>query len=135
MNTTLTWQKEGLRFSSVDSHGNTVSIDGNSKTASSPMVLLLHAIAGCSAADVLVILERMHQPVAGLEVSVDGTRAPEGIFPRPWKKIHLHYKVSGAVETEKARKAIELSMEKYCSVSAMLSHDAEITWDMEMIVA
>jgi putative redox protein len=131
MNTILTWQKE-LLFNSVDSYGKSVVMDGNSKEASSPMVMLLHAVAGCSAADVILILEKMHQAVSGLQVLTEGTRAPEGNYPRPWSKIHLRYRISGPVEKEKAEKAVALSMEKYCSVSAMLSHDAQITWDVEM---
>jgi putative redox protein len=131
MKTSLTWKKTGLQFESTDEKGNTVVLDGNSEIGSSPMTMLLHALAGCTAADVVSILEKMQQPVSGLLVGVDAERAPEGTWPRPWAKMHLTYEVQGDVQREKALRAIELSMEKYCSVSAMLGEVAEITWELK----
>jgi putative redox protein len=132
MKTSLNWKKAGLQFESTDEKGNKVLLDGHSETGSSPMTMLLHALAGCTAADVVSILEKMQQPLGGLAVSVDAERAPEGIFPRPWAKLHITYEVQGNVDPGKAQRAIELSMEKYCSVSGMLGHDAEITWELKM---
>lgn len=112
--------------------GPTVIMDSNKEKGTSPMVLLLHAEAGCTALDVISLLEKMHQPLTGLKIEVEGIKT-EGDFPRIWEKIHLRYLISGAVDPAKAQKAVELSMEKYCSVSAMLSKAAEVTHEIVLL--
>jgi len=84
----------------------------------SPMELLLMALAGCTGYDVLSILNKMRQRVEGFEIEVDGVRRDEE--PRVYVNIDLKYIVYGDVDEDKLREAIKLSMEKYCSVSAML---------------
>jgi putative redox protein len=106
-----------------------VAIDGNPANGTSPMVLLLHAEAGCTAIDVLSLLEKMRQPITSLNIEVDAVKS-DGDFPRVWEKIHLRYRIGGAVALDKAQKAVELSLEKYCSVSAMLGKTANITHEI-----
>lgn len=109
--------------------GPTLIMDSNKEKGTSPMVLLLHAEAGCTSLDVISMLEKMHQPLTGLKIEVEATKG-DGEYPRIWERIHLRYIISGAVDHEKAQKAVNLSLEKYCSVSAMLSKTAEITHEI-----
>jgi putative redox protein len=112
--------------------GPTVIMDSNKEKGTSPMVLLLHAEAGCTALDIISLLDKMRQPLTGLKIEVEGIKG-EGEYPRIWEKIHVRYILSGAIDPEKAHKAVELSLEKYCSVSAMLSKAAEITHEVVLL--
>ncbi|AAL81512.1 osmotically inducible protein OsmC [Pyrococcus furiosus DSM 3638] len=84
----------------------------------SPMKLLLLSVAGCTAYDVVMILRKMREPIRGLRVEIEGVRREE--HPRVYKEVTIHYKIYGKVDEKKARRAIELSQEKYCSASAHL---------------
>ncbi|MCS7364327.1 MAG: OsmC family protein [archaeon GB-1867-035] len=86
----------------------------------SSMELVLIALAGCTAWDIVTILDKMKQKFDGLEVHVKGKRRSE--VPRIYTDIHVHYVVYGEVDEEKLKKAIELSQKKYCSVSIMLKN-------------
>ncbi|NJD98289.1 OsmC family peroxiredoxin [Thermococcus sp. LS1] len=98
----------------------------------SPMKLLLLSVAGCTAYDVVMILQKMREPIEGLEVEISGERREE--HPRIYKKVHLHYKIYGDVSEEKAKRAIELSQDKYCSASAHIKlSGAELTYSFEII--
>jgi putative redox protein len=98
----------------------------------SPMDLVLAAVGGCTAMDVVSILEKMREPVRGIEVRVSGERSSE--HPRIYEKIHIHYSVGGqGLDPEKVRKAIDLSQSKYCSVAAMLRASAELTYGWEIV--
>jgi putative redox protein len=125
------WTGEGETFVGHNPTGPTVAIDGNRVEGTSPMVLLLHAEAGCTGIDVVSLLEKMRQPITGLRIEVTGEKG-EGDYPRIWEKIHLRYLISGAVAPDKAEKAVALSMETYCSVSAMLSKAAEVTYEIAL---
>ena len=93
-----------------------------------PSELLLVALGGCTAYDVVGILEKKRQRITGLTVTVTGEQEPDP--PWPYRKMHLHYEVRGRGLREKAvRDAIELSEQKYCSVAATLRPAAEITVD------
>ncbi len=86
----------------------------------SPMELLLMALAGCTGYDVISILLKMRQKIEGFEIKVNGVRRDED--PRVYVNIDLKYIVYGDVDEDKLKEAIRLSMEKYCSVSAMLKN-------------
>ena len=131
MNTSIavTWDGIGNRFTGHNPSGITVPIDGNQETGTSPMTLLLHAEAGCTGIDVVSILQKMQQPLQALRIEVDAVKG-DGDYPRVWEKIHLRYIITGAVAKEKAEQAIHLSLDKYCSVSAMLHHTAAITHEL-----
>jgi putative redox protein len=91
------------------------------------------SLGSCSAVDVVNILQKKRHDLTGLEVTVTGEQATEG-WPRPFTSFHIHYKVTGrGLKDEDVKKAITLSEEKYCSVSATLRAGAEITWDYEVI--
>ncbi len=98
----------------------------------SPMKLLLLSVAGCTAYDVVMILKKMHEPVDGLEVKISGERREE--HPKIYSRVHLHYVIRGNVREEKAKRAIELSQDKYCSASAHIKlSGAELTYSYEII--
>jgi putative redox protein len=98
-------------------------------TANSPMELVLIALCGCTASDVVGILRKKREPFTGLEVRAKGERA-DG-YPAVYTSIHLTYTVRGDVSKKAMEDAVRLSEEKYCSVSAMLAKTARITFTIE----
>jgi len=127
---------EDDRFLATTPSGHAVPFDSNRQTnlAPGPMEMLLVALGACTATDVVTILKKKRQPLAGLEVAVRGERAATP--PNVWTKLEIHYRVRGRGLDEKAvRDAIELSENKYCSVAAMLKKTAPIRFDFEMTEA
>ncbi len=116
----------GLQFQGAGGSGNTLTM-GSTDTSSgfSPMELVLVGLAGCTGMDVIDILRKMKQDVAGLEVRVSGERAEE--HPKVYDAIDVEYVVRGRnINAEGVAHAIELSEGRYCSVSAMLAKTARI---------
>ncbi len=105
-------------------------LSGNGK-AMSPMKALLASLGGCTGIDVLMILQKMREDVKEVNVYIDYERAKD--YPQIYTKINLKYVVVGKVKKESVEKAIKLSEEKYCSVSAMLSKAAEINRSYEIV--
>lgn len=101
------------------------------KTANSPMELVLIALCGCTASDVVGILRKKREPFTGLEVSAEGDRASE--YPQVYTEIKLKYRVTGKVSHKAMEDAVRLSKEKYCSVSAMLAKSAKILLEIEYV--
>jgi putative redox protein len=101
------------------------------KTASSPMELVLIALCGCTASDVVGILRKKREKFLGLEVRAAGERA-DG-YPAVYTAIHLTYIVRGEVSKKSMEDAVKLSKDKYCSVSAMLEKTAKITYTIEHV--
>jgi putative redox protein len=126
---------EKRQFVGTDSNKHSVvmsSQDEENATGMKPSDLLLVALGGCTAYDVVDILHKKRQALTGLEVTVTGEQEPDP--PWTYRKIHVHYVVRGKGLREKAvRDAIELSEEKYCSASATLRAAAEITHDYAII--
>jgi putative redox protein len=126
---------EKRQFVGTDSSKHSIvmsSQDEENSTGMKPSELLLVALGGCASYDVVGILEKKRQKLTGLEVTVTGEQEPDP--PWTYRQIHLHYVVRGKGLREKAvRDAIELSDEKYCSVSATVSGAAEITYDYTIV--
>lgn len=101
------------------------------KTANTPMELVLMALCGCTASDVVGILRKKREPFTGLEVSAEGERA-QG-YPAVYTEIKLIYRVGGKVSHKAVEDAVKLSKEKYCSVSAMLEKTARIKFEIEYL--
>jgi putative redox protein len=101
------------------------------KTANTPMELVLIALCGCTASDVVGILKKKRELFTSLEVSAEGKRA-EG-YPAVYTEIKLKYRVGGRVSAKSVQDAVGLSKEKYCSVSAMLAKTAKIEFEIEYI--
>ena len=112
--------------------GNVIHMDGpphlgGHDTGFRPTQLLLAAVGGCSAIDVVMILKKARQPVTDCVVELEADRAETE--PRVFTKIHLHYRVKGnGLDPNKVRNAVELSKEKYCSATIMLAKTAEISY-------
>ena len=104
----------------------THAIDGNSKTAPSPVETLLNAVGTCAGSDVVDILGKQRTPVSRLEIDVMATRRPE--FPRRVVSLEVTFTVDGkGIEAAAAERAIQLSIEKYCTVAASLAGDIVFT--------
>jgi putative redox protein len=116
--------------------GNTISIDSSLETGGSnlgfrPMQLLLAGIGSCSAIDIIDILKKQRQDLTDIKVQVDGEREKDKV-PALWETIHVHYILKGNLEDEKVKKAVDLSMTKYCSVAKTLEKSANITYSYEI---
>ncbi|MDF1541626.1 MAG: OsmC family protein [Anaerosomatales bacterium] len=97
-----------------------------------PIELVLYGIAGCTAMDVISILEKKRQDVRGVEVVVEGDQRTDE-YPKVYTEIRLHYIVTGfGVSEEAVRRSIELSEEKYCSVGGMLKPHVRIATSYEV---
>jgi putative redox protein len=106
-----------------------IVVDGDTQVATSPVELLLVAGATCTGADIVGILEKMRVDLRTLDMDVEGTRREE--HPRRFTAIHFRFRVSGAGADEtKLRRAVELSLEKYCSVMASLAPDIRVSYDV-----
>jgi len=103
---------------------------GGEELGARPMQLVLMALGGCSSMDVLAMLRKMREDVKGYKVTVDAERATE--HPMVFTKAHIHYVFEGNLKKENVQRAIDLSMEKYCSVTHILNKTAEITHSFEI---
>jgi putative redox protein len=122
----------GLRFTGGEPGGPTTLIDADNVEAPGPMLALLLAAASCSAADVVLILQKMRVELHTLRVAVAGVRRETD--PKRYLSMHLTYEVGGTgVDEAKARRAIDLSIEKYCSVIHSLAADLRITYDLRLV--
>jgi len=125
----LNWSDQE-RFIGQASSRHAIVVDaGKEKTANSPMELVLIALCGCTASDVIGILRKKREPFTALEVHAKGERATD--YPSVYTEIHLTYRVRGQVSPKAMEDAVHLSKEKYCSVSAMLAKTAKITYTIE----
>jgi len=124
---------EGKQFIGIDSTRHSVVLSTPDEGIGiKPSDLLLIAVASCSAVDVVEILEKKRMPLTYFEISVNGEQDQDP--PWTFRKIHVYYKVGGKNLTEKAvAQAIQLSEEKYCSVTATVRATAQITTDFEIL--
>ncbi len=126
----LRWGGEGLVFHGGADEGVQITVDGDGAKGQTPTQLLLMAVAGCMAIDVLMILEKSRVPVESLEVEAIGERAET--VPKRFVSIRLLYRLKGPSEDDQGKmdRAIELSRDKYCSVLHTL--DPEIEFDLQV---
>lgn len=131
MKTETTWKGE-LLFETTQGNVGSVTMDGNRTSGMSPKALLLAGLSGCSAVDVVEILHKMRVPFESLTVSAAADQTEE--HPRVFTDISLVYRVKTSPEhQEKVVKAIELSLEKYCGVAAMLRKNSAIHYELELL--
>lgn len=101
---------------------------GGHNAGARPMELLLMGLGGCMAIDVILILKKQRQVVNDFQIRVQGEREKiEGTEKTPFSTINIQFELQGDVDGNKALKAIQLSMEKYCSATAQLEPSATIT--------
>ena len=123
MKTTTIW-KSGHAF---DSYKENSKIEIDAKGGFNPKALLLSGLAGCTGVDIVDILEKMRVPFADLEIEVETEQTTE--LPKVFKDIHMNYIITTAEENRgKVKKAIDLSLEKYCGVAAMLKKNSKIDY-------
>lgn len=120
----------GMRYRGGKPGGPFLRLDGAREEAPSPVDSLLVALASCAAIDVVEILEKRRTPPTSLSVHVEFSRAAEP--PRRLTEVRLCFRVATASERHHVERAIGLSFEKYCSVSASLAPDTRIGWELEM---
>ena len=121
---------EGMRFVGKGDSGHEVHMDaspkvGGSDSAARPLEVLFCALGGCTGMDVVAILRKMKTEPSSLRIEIQDERASE--YPKVITELHLVYRVTGAVPEENLKKAIDLSLSKYCPISNTLAGVAEIT--------
>jgi len=123
------WMGEGLLFEGRAGGRPPVIVDGRSQQSLSPVELLLVSAAACAGADVVLILQKQRVDLRSLEISMAGSRRETE--PRRFVAINFHFALAGAGANDaKARRAVALSLEKYCSVVATLAPDTVVTFDV-----
>ena len=128
--TNTVWHKDHEFTSSLDH--NTIKIDGARKKGFGPKALLLAGLGGCSGIDIVDILKKMRVDFSAFSIEVKAAQTEE--LPKVYKDIYINYKIKTDSENEeKVRKAIDLSLEKYCGVSAMLQKNSSIHYTLEII--
>lgn len=130
----VTWV-QGKQFIGVDSTSHSVVMSSPAEgIGMKPSDLLLVGLGGCTAYDIVNILEKRRKPLSRLEVTVEGEQEKDP--PWTFRKIHIHYLIAGENLTPaEVEKAIHQSEEKYCSVSATVKGAAEITTSFELLGA
>ena len=127
------WTDNERYVGEADSRHAIVMDTAAEKTASTPMELVLIALCGCTASDVVGILRKKREAFTHLEVCAEGERAKG--YPAVYTEIKLVYRIGGKVSRKAVEDAVRLSEEKYCSVSAMLQKTAKITFEIEILDA
>lgn len=137
MRSTVQWL-ENVAFEAKSESGHSVIMDGSpayggENRGARPMELILMGLGGCASFDIVTILKKARQDIDGVECQLQAERADE--VPAVFTKIHLHFVVTGkALKEKQVSKAVELSADKYCSASKMLSSGGvEITHDFEIV--
>ena len=124
-------------FEAKDGGGHTVRLDTSPETGGDnfgvrPMQMLLMGLGGCSGIDIISILKKQRQTVEQFSMYIDGERE-QGVDPSLWKYITIVLELKGNIDPEKARRACELSIEKYCSVAATLkAAGCDIKWEVRV---
>ncbi|MBZ5587801.1 MAG: OsmC family protein [Acidobacteriia bacterium] len=133
LNAKLSWDS-GLKFLARSDSGHQVAVDSTGRpghAGPSPVELLLIAVAGCTAMDVVSILEKMHEPLKGLDVEIRGCRAQSN--PKYFTEMAITYHARGAgLARDKVERAVELSQTTYCSVIATLRPDCRVSTSIEL---
>ena len=124
------------KFEAINRDGNTAIIDGppalgGQNEGVRPMEMVLMGLAGCSSMDLLLILGKQRQNPEEIDVTIRGTRVDA--VPAVYSDIHMHFEVSGEVSEKKLQKAVELSVDKYCSVVKMLEPTVKITHSCKVV--
>lgn len=139
MNITLKRLNEHYLMEAANESGNSIRMDagpgiGGQGLAPRPMEVMIMAMGGCSTIDIISILKKGRQPVGQVEVKLTAEREA-GKEPSLFKTIHAHYLIHGSVDPTQAKRAVDLSLEKYCSVAKTLEKTATITWSFEVMTS
>lgn len=126
----LVW-KGDFRFDGTARGGSITPIDGNSEAGTAPVDLLLESVGACAAIDVVDILRKSREDVQGMAVEVEATRREEP--PRYVKRLNFFFRIKGPVDQKKAERAVDLSLEKYCSVFHTLRMDIMLDVEVKVV--
>jgi putative redox protein len=125
-------------FEGKDASGHIVKMDSSPESGGHnfgirPMQMLLMGLGGCSGIDIISILKKQKQTVEGFRILIDGEREA-GKEATRWKEIKMIFELKGPIDPEKAKRACELSVEKYCSVaSTLMGSGTHILWETKVI--
>jgi putative redox protein len=128
---------DAFHFEAANENGNSVQMDaspdiGGTNQGMRPMQMVLAALGGCSAIDVVSILKKQKQDLKDIKITITGERE-QGAIPSLFTEVHAHYKLFGNLNHDKAEKAVTLAVEKYCSVAKTLEKTARITYSFEIV--
>jgi putative redox protein len=125
-------------FEARDTKGHIARMDSSPETGGTdfgirPMQMLLMGLGGCSAIDIISILKKQRQNVDGFRMFIEGERQ-QGKEPSLWQNVNVIFELRGAIDPDRAKKACELAMEKYCSVAATLREaHCQIKWELRLL--
>ncbi|MHB1922297.1 MAG: OsmC family protein [Chitinophagaceae bacterium] len=138
MKITLQRIDDAFNMEAIDEHGRIVRMDttmenGGKNHGVRPMNMLIMGLGGCASIDVIMILKKQKQEIEDFRISIEAERE-QGKEPALWERIHLVFSLKGKIEKGKAERAVELSIQKYCSVAETLRRaNAQITWEVEVL--
>lgn len=125
---------DAFNMEAVDEGGHKVLMDssvenGGKNNGIRPMQMLLMGLGGCSAIDIAMILKKQRQEITDFRIEIDGERE-KGKEPSIWENVHVIFHLKGNIDPDKAARATELSMNKYCSVAETLRRaGGNLTWE------
>ncbi|WP_343307676.1 OsmC family protein [Chitinophaga niabensis] len=128
---------DGFNMEAVDEQGHKVLMDssienGGKNNGIRPMQMLIMGLGGCSAIDVVMILKKQRQEITDFHIEIEADRE-KGKEPSLWEKAHIVFHLSGNIDADKAARAVELSMTKYCSVAETLRQGkTQMTWEVKL---
>lgn len=140
MNISIKRLNKAVHFEATNDQGNTVQFDGSPDIGGqgkgmTPMQMLLTSVGACSVMDVVSILEKQREPIEDVQIKIHGDRPTEGT-PKPFKAIQIHFILKSNAGKElnenKVGRAVELAVEKYCSVAESLDPNVAITHSFEV---
>jgi putative redox protein len=123
---------ENYKFAGTSNSGKSIIMDGSADmgggSAVTPGELIFLALGGCTGIDVVSILNKMRVPFRDLKIEIEGV--PVDTHPKTYRWIKIIYRIYGVADKEKARQAVSLSQDKYCSVSAIVRQSTELTHEI-----
>lgn len=128
---------DAFNMEATDEGGHKVLMDssvenGGKNNGVRPMQMLLMGLGGCSAIDVAMILKKQRQEVKDFSIEIEGERE-KGKEPSLWENVHVIFHLTGDIDPDKAARAVELSMNKYCSVAETLRKaGGNLTWETRL---
>ena len=128
---------DAFHLRATNEQGNSVETDaspaiGGGGHGMRPMEMLLSSLGACSSIDVIDILRKMRQPLQDIKVTLNGEREKDKT-PSLFTDIHIVFDLYGDLDVDKAKRAVDMSMEKYCSVAKIVEKTAKITWGTNVV--
>ncbi len=133
----LTRKAGDFGFEAVDAKGNTIKMDTSPESGGidygiRPMQVLLMGMGGCSGIDIVMILKKQRQTIESFSMKIEGEREP-GKEPSLWQHVKIVFTLTGEIDIDKAERACELSMKKYCSVAETLRRGGTVlSWEVRV---